>query len=104
MNLSDVREKKILISCLNWGMGHVSRCIGLIQKLEKQGNTCVVAGNEAQLAVFKTYFPLIETINHEGYPFNFSNEISVEISSDNSVSEVEFSKIGSTNRVGSSAE
>jgi|688.fasta_scaffold474728_1 hypothetical protein len=76
MNLSDVREKKILISCLNWGMGHVSRCIGLIQKLEKQGNTCVVAGNEAQLAVFKTYFPLIETINHEGYPFNFSNEIS----------------------------
>jgi len=57
-------------------MGHVSRCIGLIQKLEKQGNTCVVAGNEAQLAVFKTYFPLIDTINHDGYPFNFWNEIS----------------------------
>ena len=76
MNLSDVREKKILISCLNWGMGHVSRCIGLIQKLEKQGNTCVVAGNEAQLAVFKTYFPLIQTKHLDGYPFNFSNEIS----------------------------
>ena len=57
-------------------MGHVSRCIGLIQKLEKQGNICVVAGNEAQLAVFKTYFPLIDTINHDGYPFNFWNEIS----------------------------
>ncbi len=76
MNLSEVHEKKILISCLNWGMGHVSRCIGLIQKLEKQKNTCVVAGNEVQLTVFKTYFPDIQTIKHDEYPFNFSNEIS----------------------------
>ena len=55
-------------------MGHVSRCIGLIRKLETQGNTCLVAGNEAQLAVFKSYFPQIETIHQEGYPFQFSNE------------------------------
>lgn len=54
-------------------MGHVSRCIGLIHKLEKQGNTCVVAGSEDQLHIFKTYFPTIETISHEGYPFSFSS-------------------------------
>jgi predicted glycosyltransferase len=73
MNLSEVHNKKILISCLNWGMGHVSRCIGLIQKLEKQGNECLVAGNEEQLEVFRTYFPHIETIIHPDYPFDFSN-------------------------------
>ena len=75
MNLSEVHNKKILISCLNWGMGHVSRSVGLIQKLENQGNECIVAGNEDQLEVFRTYFPRIETITHSDYPFNFSNTI-----------------------------
>ena len=75
MNLSEVHNKKILISCLNWGMGHVSRSIGLIQNLESQGNECVVAGNEDQLEVFRTYFPRIDTITHSDYPFNFSNTI-----------------------------
>lgn len=72
MKLSDVRDKKILISCLNWGMGHVSRCIGLIKKLELQKNTIVIAGNREQILVFQNYFPALKTIAHPDYPFEFN--------------------------------
>jgi spore coat polysaccharide biosynthesis predicted glycosyltransferase SpsG len=72
MKLSDVHGKKILISCLNWGMGHVSRCIGLIKKLELQKNTIVIAGNREQILVFQNYFPAIKTIKHPDYPFEFN--------------------------------
>lgn len=71
MKLSEVQHKKILLSCLNWGMGHVSRSIGLIRKLESQNNVIYVAGDPDQLKVFKIYFPAIQTIELPGYPFEF---------------------------------
>lgn len=69
---SDIQNKRILISPLNWGMGHVSRCIGLIDQLISQENKIVIACNEEQKKVFLEYFPNVEYINHEGYPFKFS--------------------------------
>lgn len=71
MKLSEVNQKKILLSCLNWGMGHVARSIGLIRKLRDQNNTLIIAGNSDQLKVFRTYFPEIQTVEIEGYPFEF---------------------------------
>ena len=56
MKISEVQNKKILFSCLNWGMGHVSRSIGLIHSLIKQNNTVIIAGESDQLKIFKTYF------------------------------------------------
>lgn len=72
MKLGEVYNKKILFSALNWGMGHVSRSIGLIRKLKAQSNELVIACDENQRAVFESYFPEIQTVNHEGYPFDFS--------------------------------
>ena len=69
---SDIKNKRILISPLNWGMGHVSRCIGLIDQLISQENEIVIACNEDQKLVFLEYFPNAEYVNHEGYPFKFS--------------------------------
>ncbi|MCH2230989.1 MAG: hypothetical protein MK105_11655 [Crocinitomicaceae bacterium] len=72
MKFKAVHNKRVLISPLNWGMGHVSRCIGLIHRLHNQGNTVVVAADETQITIFKTYFPDVETVIHQGYPFSFS--------------------------------
>ncbi|MFM7668010.1 MAG: hypothetical protein ACKO7D_07460 [Bacteroidota bacterium] len=71
MKLSEVKQKKILLSCLNWGMGHVARSIGLIRKLHDQNNTLIIAGNSDQLKVFRTYLPEIQTVEIDGYPFEF---------------------------------
>lgn len=78
MKISEVQNKKILFSCLNWGMGHVSRSIGLIHSLIKQNNTVIIAGESDQLKIFKTYFTEIQTIELAGYPFEFEENKSFQ--------------------------
>ncbi len=68
---SEVNKERILLSCLNWGKGHVARCIGLVEQLLKQENELVIAGNIDQLAVFRIYFPEIQYITIPSYPFEF---------------------------------
>ena len=71
MQPNEIHKKRILLSPLNWGMGHVARCIPLINLLIDNGNTLFVAGNKEQLIVFKSYFPTINYVEHDGYPFVF---------------------------------
>lgn len=71
---SELKKHKILISCLNWGKGHVARCIGLIEELINHENEVIVAGDSDQIQIFKTYFPAIECIEIPGYPFRFSGK------------------------------
>ena len=52
-------------------MGHVSRCIGLIYKLKKQGNWVVVACSDSQRKVFEEYFDDLVYEDHAPYPFKF---------------------------------
>jgi len=74
MRPEDIYEKKILIAPLNWGMGHVSRCIGLIHQLIQQNNSIVVACNPDQQMVFEVYFDNLVYVPLEGYPFKFSGK------------------------------
>ena len=70
----DIRDKRVLLSPLNWGMGHVSRSIGMIHRLLKQNNTIVVACDEDQESVYRMYFPELTYASHQGYPFKFSGQ------------------------------
>jgi len=53
-------------------MGHVARCIPLIDHFVKNGNQVYFAGDSEQQRVMRQYFPSINYIEHEGYPFKFS--------------------------------
>ncbi len=68
---SEIYTKRILLSSLNWGMGHVSRCIPLIDILKRNGNDIIIAASEAQKGIFRFYFPDLQFVDHAGYPFNF---------------------------------
>lgn len=72
MSPANIHQKRILLSPLNWGLGHVSRCIGLIRMLQKQENEVIVACDADQQQVFESYFPELEFVFHAGYPFEFS--------------------------------
>jgi uncharacterized protein (TIGR00661 family) len=74
MRPEDIKNKKILFSVLNWGMGHVSRSISIIQQLVQQGNKIIIACDENQKIIFNCYFPDLKYINHEGYPFKFKGK------------------------------
>lgn len=71
MHPAEIKNKRILLSPLNWGMGHVARCIPLIDQLVKNGNIVFVACTDEQEWIFRQYFPSIEYISHAGYPFKF---------------------------------
>jgi UDP-N-acetylglucosamine:LPS N-acetylglucosamine transferase len=79
MRPEDIKNKKILFSALNWGMGHVSRSISIIQQLVQQGNQLFIACSENQKIIFKCYFPDLKYINHEEYPFKFKGKGNFEI-------------------------
>jgi hypothetical protein len=70
----EIKNKRILISPLNWGMGHVSRCIPLIDIFNKNGNAIYIAADELQQSIFRQYFPDVFYIDHGGYPFRFREQ------------------------------
>jgi len=75
MNPAEIHSKKILISPLNWGMGHVSRCIPLIHKLLQNQNSVFIACDDSQKNIFNQYFyEKVKFIDHAGYPFQFSGK------------------------------
>lgn len=76
MKVEEVRNLRVLISPLNWGFGHVSRCIPLISQLLEQGNILFIACNVPQKQIFLDYFneTSVKFIQHEGYPFQFSGK------------------------------
>lgn len=75
MTPSSINNQKICIASLNWGMGHVSRCIPIINRLLNQNNTLFFAGNSAQIKVIETYFDAkVKYLRLEDYPFNFKGK------------------------------
>lgn len=67
------QPKKILITPLDWGAGHTTRCIPLVAHLLQTGHKPIVAGNEAQMAIMDHYFNgSIDTIYTPGYNVTYS--------------------------------
>lgn len=71
---TDIKKQRVLLSPLNWGMGHVSRCIGLIDILLRNDNSVFIACSADQQAIFQQYFKEVTFIDHDGYPFEFGGK------------------------------
>ena len=67
----DIRNKRIGFSVLNWGLGHVTRCIPLIVRLQQQSNELIIFCDEDQQSIFSQYIEGALYVRHKGYPFNF---------------------------------
>ncbi len=48
---------RILVAPLNWGLGHASRCISLIERLQSDGNEVVLGGDGESLTLLRKHFP-----------------------------------------------
>lgn len=64
--LEEIKGKTILVSALDWGMGHVTRVSAVIRVLI-MNNTVVFAGNDLQNAFISKEFPEIQTETLNGY-------------------------------------
>ena len=62
----------ILVAPLDWGLGHVTRCIPLVHELVKQGAAPVLAGNEAAKALLTEEFPHLPFLDLPGYDVRYA--------------------------------
>lgn len=46
-----------MIAPLNWGLGHASRCIPLIERLQSEGHEVVLGGDGESLTLLRKHFP-----------------------------------------------
>ena len=48
---------KCLVAPLNWGLGHASRCVPLIQRLLNEGHEVILGGDGESLTLLRHHFP-----------------------------------------------
>lgn len=62
----------ILISPLDWGLGHASRCIPLITQLLQEGHRVTIAGYGRSIILLQKEFPDLESIQLQGFSPSYS--------------------------------
>ena len=71
MELKNIKGKRIAYSCLDWGMGHVTRSVGIMRKLIEQENDIVFFGEEFQYLYLKEYVPKLLFVELSAYRLEF---------------------------------
>ena len=69
-----LRKKKILVAPLDWGLGHATRCIPIIQKLLELDCTVVIAAEGATQSILSQAFPSLSFLPLQGYSVKYSRE------------------------------
>lgn len=67
------KRLKILVAPLDWGLGHTSRCMPIIQYLQSLQHEVLVAANGASAKLIETQFPGIAILPIEGYGIQYSS-------------------------------
>lgn len=65
-------QKNILITPLNWGLGHATRCVPIIRKILEQGDNPIIAADKNPLAFLQKEFPDLEFIKLPGFEPTYS--------------------------------
>lgn len=53
---------KILVAPLNWGLGHASRCVPLVQRFLDEGHEVVLGGDGESLTLLRKHFPQLRYV------------------------------------------
>jgi uncharacterized protein (TIGR00661 family) len=65
-------KKRILVAPLNWGLGHATRCIPIIQALIQHKFEPIIASDGTSLDLLKKEFPLLTFIELPSYNIKYS--------------------------------
>lgn len=66
------RKPLVILSPLDWGLGHTTRCIPIIQELLNQGCAVIIACNSVQKTLLTPEFPQCTYVNLQGYDMHYS--------------------------------
>ncbi len=64
---------KVLIAPLDWGLGHATRILPLVNLLQKFGFEVIIASEGVQQKLIQIEFPLLQQISFKGYRITYAN-------------------------------
>lgn len=64
--------RRVLISPLNWGLGHATRLVPIVEELLKQGHYVLITGEGASLTVLRNAFPQLDWQELPGFNISLS--------------------------------
>jgi uncharacterized protein (TIGR00661 family) len=67
-----VSKKRVLVTPLDWGLGHATRCVPIINALLQQGFEVLLAGENAVAALLQKEFPMITILPLTGYNVQYA--------------------------------
>ena len=62
----------ILIAPLDWGLGHATRCIPVVKKLQQLSVNVIIAVEDETKSLLQQEFPTIEFLSLHGYKIKYS--------------------------------
>ena len=65
-------KKRILVAPLNWGLGHATRCIPIINALLKENFVPVIASDGSALKLLRKEFPNLSSIELPSYNVTYA--------------------------------
>jgi predicted glycosyltransferase len=65
--------KMILVAPLNWGLGHATRCVPIINELQKQGATVVLGANGLAAKFLQDYYPTLGFLHLPSYEITYQH-------------------------------
>lgn len=73
------KRKNILISPLDWGLGHAARCTVIIRELMSYDANIIIAADDRPLAFLKQEFPDLKFIKLKGYNISYQKSGSLKL-------------------------
>ncbi len=64
--------RTIIVSPLNWGLGHASRCVPIVRALRESGFDVILAGDGGALALLSSEFADLRTYELPSYDIRYS--------------------------------
>jgi hypothetical protein len=70
-NVPLTEKKTVIVAPLNWGLGHATRCIPIIEALEEVGVTVILASDGGALDLLKREFPHLRALELPAYNIRY---------------------------------
>ena len=67
--------KRVLVSVLNWGLGHATRCIPVVEQLIHRNHHVTLASDGQALRLLQLEFPQLATIELPGYRAHYQKKL-----------------------------
>lgn len=74
MSIEYSANKTILITPLNWGLGHATRCIPIIKALQDNNYIPIIASDGIALDLLRKEFPYMQTLELPSYNIEYAKE------------------------------